>query len=122
LWHGRSIAVPLSAVRYGLVSISEVTSSAGSLTRRELATGLFVVTFLLARCSSGIYFYSIAIFSILGTAGHYFYINSVRMFVICLHLVPSCFFYDQKLCSMQQLSVALATGLTLLSLRIIQLY
>jgi len=61
-----------------------------------------------------------------GTAGHYYYyFNSVRMFVISLHFVPSCFFFDKKLCSvcviLLHLSDDLATGPMLLSLQISKL-
>ena len=59
-----------------------------------------------------------------GAAGHcyYYYFNSVGIFVICLHFVPSCFFFDNKLCSIciiqLNLCAHLATGPVLLSLHI----
>jgi len=57
-----------------------------------------------------------------GSAGHYYYVNSVGIFVICLHFVPFCFSFDKELCSicviLLNLSADLANGPMLLSLRI----
>ena len=80
-------------------------------------------------CTPGIYFYRSAIFSMFGTSGYYYYYYyyyySVRIFVICLHFVPSCFFFDKKLCSicviLLNLCADLATGTMLLSLHISKL-
>jgi hypothetical protein len=66
-----------------------------------------------------------------GTAGYYYYyyyyyFNSVRIYVICLHFVPSCFFFDKKLCSicviLLHLSADLATDPMLQSLHISKLH